>query len=434
MAENEKQKLLLSQVKENLYLLIPMVCIVVWAILFIISSFFDPRLKNFQFIYFDYKIWYGAGKQILQDPAKLYSTDYGYDIGYTWMPFWAMLFAISLSLIPYFIGYFILFTINIFSAILFIREFNKILALVNVNNKQHRFIFLIIISNGFLILNVFRQNQTKFIVGLILMFILRREIQWRKEDIEKDLKYYFINYGIFVFAIGMAPFFIYLLLIYIFQEIEFKELLIKNNILKYAIVVLMFALQNILFIIYPNLIFDFLNGFYENANFFIFYLYEWVILYDIQTTIINYIFTIATFILVLILIINKKLNLEVKFGYFALFTIFFSLFANRVLMILLPLVMLLFIPFLKQDEIGTEFVKKNIILLIGFIAIMGLYLNVNPETIYNIITSIIPFFRGSVLLMLIYLRWIILLSIMVFSLLTLFLKTRNSVNNLRGKE
>ncbi|MFX1384038.1 MAG: hypothetical protein ACFFBP_16495 [Promethearchaeota archaeon] len=428
MLEKGKVLVNIKKIKENTYLIIPMFCIIIWAILYLISSFYNPHETNFQFIYFDFQIWYRAGQQIYRDPSKLYSTYFGYDISYTWTPCWATLFAISISLMPYAIGYFTLYVINIIVGMLFIREFNKILMLLKVKRKLHRFLFLIIISNGFLLLNLFRQNQTKFIVGLILFFILRKEIQYRKGDLNKDLKYNLINYGLFVFALGMAPYFIYLLLIYMFHDIKFKDLLKKENIKIYSIVVFMFIFQNILFLIYPNLIFEFLEGFFKNVNFFIFYLNEWIIFSDIEITLINIIFSIILFVITLILIINKKLTLEVKFGYFSLFAIFFGLFANRVLMILLPSILILFIPFMKQDETGFDFIKENIILLTGFLAIAGIYLNVNPETIYLITIFIIPASQGFGLMLIIYLRWIILLILMLLSFLLLYMKNRDLIN------
>lgn len=425
--EKKNSPKLFLQVKENLYLIIPMACIMLWAIIFLISTLFNPSLNNFQFIYFDYKIWYGAGQQIHKDATKLYSTDYGYDISYTWMPCWAMIFAFSLSLIPYAIGYFILYTINILSGILFVREFNKILLLYDVKKKLHRFLFLIIISNGFVILNIFMQNQTKLMVALIIFFILRREIQYRRGGIEKNFKYNLINYCLFVFMIGMAPYFIFFLLIYIFQDTKFKDVLKKDSLKIYAIIFSMFLIQNILFIIFPILIIEFLDGFFKNANFFIFYLSEWLLFTDIQITIINIISTIVLIVITLILILNIKWEIEIKFAYFAFIAIFIGLFANRVLSILLPLILLIFIQFLKQDFKGIEFVKENKILLIGIISIVGIYLNVNAETIYSITIIFLPILAGPILMLLIYLRWLILMSIMTCSLLILMLKYNKEI-------
>jgi len=229
MLANRTVKVNLKKIKENIYLIIPMSCIVLWAMMFLLLTTYYPNWQNFGFLYMDYFIWYKTGKIIYTDPSNLYyQHPEPYNISYTWMPCWAMLFAISFSLMPLAIGYFILFTINIIAGVLFVREFNKVLTLLDVKRKLHRFLFLIITSNGFIILNIFLQNQPKLIVALIFFFILRREIQCRKEEIEKDLKYHLINYGLFVFAVGIAPYFIFLLLIYIFHDIKFKDLFKKT--------------------------------------------------------------------------------------------------------------------------------------------------------------------------------------------------------------
>jgi len=412
---------IILELKKNIYLIIPIICIPIWASLVLISTQINPDYAGF--LYWDYSIWYGAGRQIFRDPTKLYDYNYGYDIGYTWTPCWASLFAISLSLIPYIIGYFLLYILNVISGMLMIREYNRILILANIRKKSHRFIFLIIISNGFIIFNVFIQNQNKLMIGFFIFYILRRELECRISKIEKNLKYYLINYGLFVFVLGMAPYFIFLLLIYLFEEIRLKKLVKKGSIKIYSIVIVMFLLQNILFFIYPILIVKFLEGFYKNTNFFIFYLYEWLRFSDEQTTQINIIFSIFLFTLTMLLIINKKLRLEQKFAYFSIFAIFFSLFANRILTFLLPLTLLLFLPFLKQELKGKEFIKQNKILLIGLLSVLGLYLNINPETIYFIVLTILPFFNKIVLMFLINIRWILLLIIMACSIIMLNLQS-----------
>ena len=415
----------INHIRENLYVIIPIVCVIFWSIIFLISTRFDSSLSDY--IYFDFIIFYGAGKQIFRDPSHLYSHDYGYDIGYTYMPSFATLFSISISLLPYVIGYFTLYFINTVLGIFFIREYNRILILINLKKKIHIFIFLIIIYNGFILFNIFRQNQVKFGVGLIFLFILRREIQKRKEGTEKTLKYYLINYGLLVFAIGMTPYFIFFLLIVIFHDIRYNEIFKKENVKIYIIVVLMFVIQNFLFILYPSLIFEFLNGFYKNENFFLFYLDEWVVISNDQIlSYFNIISTLLLFLITFILISNSKLKLEKEFAYFSISALFISLFANRTLSILLPLTLLLFVPFLNQDEKGTKFIKSNIILLIGLISVAGIYLNINSGTIFIIIITIIQLLDGSILIFIIFLRWIILLCIMATSLLMLNLKHKKT--------
>jgi hypothetical protein len=236
-------------IKKNLYLLLPIACITFWALywLYSVSFILDG--------YFDFEIFYDSGTQVLKDPKKLYDNKY-----YRYLPSFALLIACSISLCPLFFARYIFYIINYVCAILLVLEFNKILILMKVKKKIQRFFFLIAISNGNLILYLFVVNQTKFLLGLMLFFILRKELQLRNEEKEKDLKYYLTTYGIFVFAIGIAPYFLFLLLIYLFHDIYWKDFFNIQNIKKYGIVIIMFLIQNILFIIYPSLI----NGFSFN--------------------------------------------------------------------------------------------------------------------------------------------------------------------------
>ena len=82
---------------------------------------------------------------------------------------------------------------------------------------------------------------------------------WREEGREKDLRYMIITYALFVFAIGLVPYFIFLLFIYVLQDKELNVILSKNNLREYLLIIIMFIAQNLLFIIYPSLIFDFVN-------------------------------------------------------------------------------------------------------------------------------------------------------------------------------
>ena len=134
---------------------------------------------------------------------------------------------------------------------------------MDVKKQMHRFIFLIIISNGYFIYTQFKFCQFKYLILIIFLVIIRREIQYRKEGKEKDLKYYIINYAILIYAIGVAPYFIFLVFIYLFHDIGFYELTEKVNIQKYCIILILFILENFLFVLYPSLIFEFLKSFYH---------------------------------------------------------------------------------------------------------------------------------------------------------------------------
>lgn len=422
------RKMYFKKIRDNIYLIIPMICIILWGISFLLIAIFTNRFSGF--IYHDFKIFYECGKKVIEDPTQLYKYDYGYAAGYFYLPSFAMLMAVSISLLPYNVAYFVFYGINIIFAMILVRQFNSILVLVDVKKKIHRFMFLMIISNGFVIFNIFLQNQLKFIIGAILFFILRRELQWRKEEKEKDLKYNLVNLGLFIFTIAMAPYLIFLLVIYIFQDIRIKDIFKKDNVIIYGIAVLWFIAQNFLFIIYPSLIYDFLLGMNFSAKvefFWLYYMSEWVYLSTNELILYSIFNIIVTIIITLILLSRTKLKVEEKFAYFAFCSLYYSLFVGRVLAVFLPLVLLLFIPFLKQDEKGFDFIKTNKILLIGLLAIIGIYFNVNPETLYIIFMTILPFLNGTVLMIFIYLRLIFLICIIAICFLLLNLKNEKTI-------
>jgi hypothetical protein len=136
---------------EILYILIPLICIGFWAIYWLIIEYFQ------RFPFPDFRYYYYAGRQLLIDPNRFYKEKHG-----TWaitcLPFFLMLWAISISLLPYRIAYLVWYILHYIFAVLFVLEFNKILKLLGVKEKFHRFLFLIIISNGFLIFLQFYLN------------------------------------------------------------------------------------------------------------------------------------------------------------------------------------------------------------------------------------------------------------------------------------
>ncbi|MFX0138672.1 MAG: hypothetical protein ACFFDN_33830, partial [Candidatus Hodarchaeota archaeon] len=265
--------------------------------------------------------------------------------------------AISISLFPYNIAYFIWYGLNYIFAALLVIEFNKILKLLSIKEKIHRFLFLMVISNGFLILIQFALNQTKFFVCAILLFILRREIQYKKEEKEKDFKYKFITYFLFVMIVGMVPYFLFLLLIFIFHDIPFSEVFEKENLKTYGLVALIFIAQNFLFIIYPRLIFDYyfiIFRYYQNyqislAFYYLTFIHKIFIIPNTVKIIISLILLTILYEIIGFLLITKKLTIQEKFSYFAISFIFLNSIAFKTLIVLFPLTLLLFIPFFHQD-------------------------------------------------------------------------------------
>ncbi|TFG25708.1 MAG: hypothetical protein EU529_00410 [Promethearchaeota archaeon] len=369
---------------EILYIIIPLICIGIWALYCLTLVTINQEIP-----FWDFGIYYYSGRQLLINPNSFYKKDYGY-WGVIYLPFFLMLWAISLSLLPYNISYLIWYGLNYIFAILLVLEFNKILKLLGIREKMHRFLFLMVISNGFLIFHQFALNQSKFLVGAILLFILRREIQYNKEEKEKDFKYKFITYFLFCMIVTMAPYFIFLLLIFMFHDIPFGELFKKENLKTYGLVAVIFLSQNFLFFIYPGLILDYFEvlKFYQILQFRLVHYYliiinEIFIIPNMTQFIVSLILLIILGEIIGFLIITKKLKIHEKFSYFAISFIFLYSLADKTLIILLPLTLLLFIPYFHQDVRGRDFFKKNKYILIGLLSVLGIYLSVNVVNPFN---------------------------------------------------
>ncbi len=415
--------------KENLYLIIPILCIGIWALYFLWTRNFILNDLYQE----DFMIFYLSGKQILKDPSKLYTYDYeGYDVGYVYLPGFAMFFSITFSLLPRFIAPYFFFLFSYIVAIFFTREYDKILILLGLKEKKYRFLFLIIISNGSVVFFQFLLNQAKYTIGFILFFILRRELQYNMENIKKNVKFYLVNYGLFVFIISTGPYLLFLLLIYLFHDISRSELFEKENIKKYCIAFLMIFVQNILFVIYPRLIFDYMKIFLKWNEFSVKHFYlrdlrkKFIPISDSVQEGIAFTLNIIMYTVILIIFLNTKLKIEEKFAFFSLCLILFWRLVIRILLFLFPLTMLLFIPFLNQDEKGIGFLKKNKLVLIGLIAVFVIFYW--PTTTYMF--AFYPGWEYSIFAIFFYLKYLIFISIFVSVLLLLYYKKYISNNAL----
>lgn len=413
---------IVSKIKNEFHLIIPLLCISTYLLFYLV--YIEKKYIG------DFRTFYLAGKQILLDPKQLYTIS-----GYWYTPCFALLFALTISQFPFIISFYIFIFINYIMAVLFILEYNKILILKELNEKTYRFMFLIIISNGWFLYLHFFFNQSKLFVAVILLFIIRREIQCRKEEREKNLKYYLINYGFLVFAVGIAPYFIFFILIYIFQDSRFRNLFKANIIKIYGVTILWFFVQNFLFILYPSLIIDFLRGFEKPTKLsginFVFYLREWVILSNYYLTLFTFISILVLSIFTLILIFNYKLHLEEKFSYFAIIYLFIGTYSNFYhVLVLLALILLLFITYLNKQNKGIDFIKKNKILLIGLLSAALLSFMV-PE---NIIFKYLSELQEFPYIIFVNLRYIIFLSILINTLFIISLNKRNKKTNNIEKE
>ena len=374
--------------KDNLYIIIPIISFSLWAFLCFYYLNTVWYKQNEELWSPDFQVFYSGGQQILKNPADLYKVP-----RYLYLPSFAIFFAVTFSLLPFQISFYSFYIFNYLTGVFAILEFNRILNLMDVKKKAHRFIFLIVISNGYSIWVIFFLNHFKFLIFLILLFIIRREIYVRKEGNNKSRAYYILNYGLFIFILGMAPYFIFLLLIYFFKDIQLKDKFKREKVEISLIVILWFIIQNFTFILFPSQIFDVLNGLNRPAEevrgAYPLYLKDIIDLTSSQMEIVNYIYIGILAICTLILILIKKLNIEQKFSLFLLTYLFFGIISYPPLIAYncFSFILFLFVPFLKQNLKGKEFVYKNLVFLIGITSIFLINndLNFLSFTFFNII-------------------------------------------------
>ncbi len=380
----------------------------------------------------DYGFFYLSGAQILNDPENLYDVS-----GFLYLPSFACVFVLF-TFIDYLIGWYVFYIINLIFAVLSLIEFNKILKLLDIDKNWHRFLFLIVISGGWMVLYNMGLNQVKFIIRFIFFFVIRREMTCRKENIEKTIIYYVINYSLFFFAIGMAPYFFLLAFFLLFHEIKFREIFSKQNIMKYIVFSCAFLSQNILLVIYPTMFLDFLSsGLGAKTSTGIIPLFYLEDIFQNIEPIIKQIITISFFsilsIISIIILLNKKLKIEYKFGLFSLAYMFLGTFlGSNIQLVYLPFVMLLYIPFLEKEEEVVDFFKKNILFFIGLISILMIYFS--PLTyvyVFNV-SKIFPFLLEEPFYTLLLWRYVIFYIFATLPLLILFLLSRK--NNDLSKE
>jgi len=406
--------------KKNMYLIIPILCFSFWVFhcIYFLNTIKYNQMGSLWDA--DFRVFYSAGKQVLQKPGNLYEIE-----RYLYMPSFAIFFCFTFSLLPYEISFYLFYLFNWISGIFAILEFNKILILKDIQEKIHRFVFLIVISNGYLIWVIFYFNHFKFILFFLLLYIIRREIQYKKENREKNYQYYILNYGLLVFIIGMAPYFVFILLIYFFQEIPIKKLIYKKNLMQCLIVILWFIIQNITFILYPSQIMRFLEGFNRPSNeprsAYPLYLKDFLELSKSKMRTIVYIFTgILILITIILIALKNKIEIENKFSLFFLAQLFFGVISYPYLIayILFSFVLFLFVPFLKQDFQGFDFIKKNIFFFIGIFSVLGIFLLIDNF----IITIFFPAFNDLDLGFFALYLILIFHIIMLIGLFSLFIK------------
>ncbi len=392
--------------KKKYYLTLPIICTFLWALLSLIKDNFVVEGAA------DFPAFYYAGKNIFINPEFVYSS--GINPRYKYLPSFASVFSL-ISLFDYVPAAWIYFFILLIFACLSILEIDKILELKKVTNIFSKLLILLVVSNGLKIMQTFDFLQSKYISLYLLLLFLRREIEFRKYkgNKVKIYKFQFIQFSLLIFIVGIIPFIAFIIPLYIFNNIKIKEFFNKLQLQKYCILIIAFLVQNFMFIIFPSLIFDFLSGL-SIGDFTARYLtpqdiIDWrdkmsfppnsisafIIAFNINVKfwVVGLISQIFLGVIVLVLILNKKINIEEKFAYYFLFTCFFNVYfyVQNAFIVFLPIITLLYIN-LKSDKNIIDYTKKNYHFLIGLIAISILYFMPPIYYIYIVIPSsiIIP--------------------------------------------
>jgi len=400
--------------KSKIHLIISTLCLTFWMLLFLIWY-------KFKIYHVDFHIFHEAFKKILNNPQELYNIDIeGW--GYYYLPSFAGFFS--------FLGFFnlttaayIFLTFNFILSILLILIFNRILISLNLKNKWSRLSFLLLVSNGWIIFDQYRTLQTKLLVSLIFLSIIWKEMYYRKEEKEKTIFSFTLNYFFFVFALGMVPQLIFLFIIYLFHDIRISNFFKRDNTLRLLLVVSIIIFENFLFFIYPELISDFLKGFTGNIDeksIRALFISDFQFSNKYFLIIIRYLMLFLTIIITLGITINKRISIEWKFSLFCITFLFLDIFRGYgLLQVLLPFILILFVPFIQQERSWNQFVKKNYLIIIGFLAIVGIIFTSKDTQVF---LRAFPLFNELPLIILVYLRWSILTGLLAISLANLNFK------------
>ena len=140
-----------------------------------------------------------------------------------------------------------------------------------------------------------------------------------------------------------------------------------------------------------------------------------------------YIFAVILTIITIVLIHIRSLNIEEKFSFFLLAYLFFGITSlpELIAYVCLSFVLLLFVPFLKQDLIGSEFIQKNRVFLIGVIS----FLLINHIHFIRLLRIYIGAFGRRIYIGdLVMFGLITLYTIMILCLFTLYMEKNNITN------
>lgn len=394
------------------YIIIPLISFLIWPFLLLYYYNFSP-------VPVDYHTFYTAGKYIFIDPEIVYTGALPTQMGFYYLPIFACVFS-PLSLFEYKISMWIFFLILIIIYWLSTIELNKILILKGVNDKFSRFLILMVFSHGFRMWQMFNHLTVKWIVMLFIILFVRREIEKRKAgEKEFSFKFFFIQMNILFFAISMSPVLIFIIFIYIFNNVRFKTIFDKIQLHKYLLGIGAFVLQNFMFLFFPKMLYIYITrtSAYPfglmRIDFNIWDVTHKEVIEDrviftkcsfpLMMQLLNlqnfvgFISLISIISFTILLCLKNNLSIEDKFGYFMLFSLFFNIFfiITRNLSIVIPFVILLFINKIqglnnsKNFRSLINYLKNNYKFIIGLMTIV--FINFYPEM--HLLLRLIPILK-----------------------------------------
>ncbi|MBN1216063.1 MAG: hypothetical protein JXA99_11570 [Candidatus Lokiarchaeota archaeon] len=353
----------------------------------------------------DYGVFYQAGKEVFNFNIDMYD-----GTPYYYLPSFATIFSVF-TLIDFATSQWIWLFLLLFFGIISMIEFDRILKF-NKMNLLTRFFILMVISNGLKLMQGFDYLQPKIVMLYLFAFFIRREIEIRNNLRKDDLRFKIIQYIILSFIIGINPSFFFFIFIYLLYNVNsVKDIFGKEKIKDYTIFLIIFLLQNIIFLIHPSLIISFLkNGIFDMGNSPFYTLsdltYNFVLehhtflpqcplayigtVFSMNRVIIGIISMILSAFFSIVIIIKQNLSLEKKLGLFFLVSLLFNIYLSPTILItILPFIILLLFPDSKfQDDEKynnfIDYIRKNINVLIGLLFFSILYFMPDLSLVYRI--------------------------------------------------
>lgn len=433
---------ILNRLKDNMYMVIPFSCITFMAFIALIKDGFTLIPAA------DFPTFYYVARFIFTQPDQIYFLEQYNSQRYVYTPFFATIIA-PMGLLTFEQAHWFFFFLILIITALCLVLFDRILILKNVNNKSHRLLILLALSNGIIFVQMFDCLTGRIFTAFGLIWFLKREIEYRElNKNRKSPKFVFTQMMLLVFAIGMTPPYVFLFILYLFHDVKFKEIINKFQIKRYLLVIASFFIQNfmliVIILINPESIPKLLNEttrrghlslpvnsiylsyssieenrYRDPVNAISIFLYVISIYFYVRAEF--YFLSITLTIIATVIIHSRKnLSIEKKFGYWALISLFvFTFNEDRYFVILLPLIALLFLDneFIECDEI-IDFIKENYLLLLGYICILLLYFMPPIHYLIRLFPILI-----QVPLAILYLRYVFIYIIIIIVLSLLHKKT-----------